>query len=256
MEPVKQIEVRTLDYTGFEVPAGWYGFVPAAGVGIVRRALVSPESGMSALEALGNEDIESRSSDFGGRRLIRMDGGYLVLNFMKYRDRDYTTAERSRRYRERKKSHRVTVAPHRVVTTTSRDITQAEAELEAETYLKQPPTPNEVGFGVATECKLLGHEVRTVLEQVCIQEMKHGRDPTELRDTLIAAYGAYRMAKIEDKLKYTVQSAKFFGEGLWQDKRLWPWKEDVNGKSDGLSKYLETLGVSEGAKTTRSNARN
>ena len=102
--PTEQLEVRRLEATGFVVPIGWYGMVNAAGVGIVRRALVDPELGMLALERLGAPDLESRSQDFEGRRLVRVDGGYIVLNFMKYRDRDYTSAERSRRYRLRLKT--------------------------------------------------------------------------------------------------------------------------------------------------------
>jgi hypothetical protein len=44
---------------------------------------------------------------------------------MKYRDRDYTSSDRSRRYRERKTSRRDDTLSHR-------DITQAEAEAEAD----------------------------------------------------------------------------------------------------------------------------
>ena len=36
-EPAKQIKVRSLDETGFVVPVGWYGFVAAAGSGIIHR---------------------------------------------------------------------------------------------------------------------------------------------------------------------------------------------------------------------------
>jgi hypothetical protein len=128
LERVQQIEVRTLDPTGWEAPPGWYGFVPAAGVGILHRARVEKKAGYTALETLGKPEDSSRSQDFEGRRLIRIDGGYIVLNYMKYRDRDYTAAERQRRYRERKAakgSHRDNGALHR-------NITQAEAEAEVE----------------------------------------------------------------------------------------------------------------------------
>src|SRR5436190_13597342 len=101
--PMEQFEIRSLEKTGFVVPPGWYGLVRAAGVGILRRALVEQEAGLAALERLGSTDPGSRSSEFAGRRLVRVDGGFIVLNYMKYRDRDYTTAERSRRYRERQK---------------------------------------------------------------------------------------------------------------------------------------------------------
>lgn len=99
----EQLEVRTLKETGFTVPPGWYGFVDAAGIGIVRRAMVDTELGMDALEKLGSADPESRTADFSGRRLVRVNGGFIVLNFMKYRDKDNTSAERARRYRERLK---------------------------------------------------------------------------------------------------------------------------------------------------------
>jgi hypothetical protein len=135
-EPSPQIAVDSLQETGFVVPAGWYGFIHAAGVGILHRAGIGRESGMEALRRLGEPEETSRTPDFGGRRLVRVDGGYLVLNYMKYRDRDYTSAERSKRYRERVASRRVKAATHR-------DITQAEAEAEAE--IIAPPSKNDGG---------------------------------------------------------------------------------------------------------------
>lgn len=73
--PVEQIEVRSLKRTSFVVPPGWYGFVSAAGIGIIRRALVPEGEGYAALEALGSPDEESRSNEFEGRRLVRVGGG-------------------------------------------------------------------------------------------------------------------------------------------------------------------------------------
>lgn len=102
LEVSNQIAVRSLDETGFEVPAGWYGFVPAAGVGIVRRALMDEEVGLSALERLGSPEMGSRTPDFEGRRMVRIVGGYIILNYSKYREKDHTAAERSKRYREKK----------------------------------------------------------------------------------------------------------------------------------------------------------
>lgn len=144
--PTPQLEVDSLACTGFEIPPGWYGFVPAAGQGILRKALVKPGPGMEALRSLGQPDPESRSKDFEGRRLVRIDGGYIVLNYIKYRDRDYTTADRSQRYRDRKKEkdHSVT-ASRRDGVTTRRDITQADAEADAEVH--QPPSVSGAAAG-------------------------------------------------------------------------------------------------------------
>lgn len=94
-----QIEVRSLKETGFIVPVGWYGFVAAAGTGIVHRARMDLETGLAALERLGAPDSESRTPNFEGRRMVRVDGGYIVLNYQQYRDKDHTAAARSKRYR-------------------------------------------------------------------------------------------------------------------------------------------------------------
>jgi hypothetical protein len=126
--PQPQFHVRELVHTGFSVPAGFYGLVHAAGVGIVRRAGVEFEAGLSALERLGAPDADSRSADYGGRRLVRIDGGYVVLNYFNYRDRDYTGAERAKRYRDNKKL----VASRRDAVTRARDVTQGEEEADAD----------------------------------------------------------------------------------------------------------------------------
>jgi hypothetical protein len=143
-EPVEQqsetpqLAVRSLDHTGYSVPPGWYGFVAAAGVAIISHARVELEAGFQALERLGLPDAESRSREFEGRRLVRIDGGYLVLNFMRYRDKDHTGADRARRYRERVKQR----ASQRDTGTSPRDITHAECRVHT---IKPPPTPSTGG---------------------------------------------------------------------------------------------------------------
>jgi hypothetical protein len=124
-EPTPQICVNSLALTGWIVPVGWYGFVSAAGVGIVYRAGVAQEVGIEALIRLGEPEKGSRSPEYDGRRLVRVEGGYIILNYIKYRERDYTMAERSRRYRQR-------IASRRDVTVSRRDITQAEVEAEVD----------------------------------------------------------------------------------------------------------------------------
>lgn len=121
VEEMPQIAVRTLDLTGWVVPPGWYGIVHAAGTGIVRRDGCDEETGLTALEELGAPDPHSRSQEYEGRRLVRVNGGYIVLNYFKYRDRDYTAAERMRRLRARRKAN-VTRNDDDV----TRNVTQAE----------------------------------------------------------------------------------------------------------------------------------
>lgn len=131
-----QLKVRSLDETGFSAPPGWYGFIPAAGIGIINRCGMSQETGLSALERLGEPDPESRSNDFEGRRLIRIDGGYLALNYDKYRERDYSNAERCKRYREKKKNKDMACQGLQHACQHESDM-QAEAEAEAEVKKKK-----------------------------------------------------------------------------------------------------------------------
>lgn len=97
-------EVQGLGETGFIVPPGWYGLVEAAGVGIISRAKMEVKAGLAALERLGLPEADSRTPDFDGRRLVRVQGGYIVLNFARYREKDHTAAIRSKRYRLNKKA--------------------------------------------------------------------------------------------------------------------------------------------------------
>lgn len=131
VEPMEQLKVSTLESTGWEVPPGWYGMVQAAGPGIVSKAGIPQEQGIPALAKLGSPDLDSRSRDFEGRRLVRVDGGYIVLNYMKYRDRDYTAADRMRRLRERKMLRRNVTDVTRNGVDVTRNVTQAEYRVQS-----------------------------------------------------------------------------------------------------------------------------
>lgn len=188
-EPRPQIEVDTLVETGFIVPSGWYGFVPAAGIGIVRRAMIPHDEGMQALQQLGDQDPESRSQDFGGRRLVRVSGGYLILNFIKYRDRDYTGAERARRYRERLASRRDDNASHRDITQAECRVQSAEADPE-----KEPPTPFEFVDGLDTVSW-----DRWMAYRKSVKKPLRG-DSIPAAKRKLAAYGADQAAVVEQSM--------------------------------------------------------
>ncbi len=156
-EPMEQLAATEngIAPTGFVVPPGWYGFVQAAGPGIVRTAMVDYGPGMDALRLLGSPDTESRSGEFDGRRLVRVDGGFLVLNFMRYRDKDMTAKDRVARYRQRQKESNVTrnaanVTRNEVTVTRnkSRGVTIAEAEAEAEKRKEKDTPPATPATGV------------------------------------------------------------------------------------------------------------
>lgn len=138
-EPIKQISCDSLDYTGFEIPPGWYGFAATSGLGIAYLAGIDRELGIKALERLSSPDRESMSSEYEGRRLIRVDGGYIILNYMRYREKDETAADRMRRYRERKRVTSVTRNKRNGVTDLGgalRNVTHADADADVENKKK------------------------------------------------------------------------------------------------------------------------
>ena len=81
------------------------GFVESSVPGIVHRANVPLKSCRRALERLEAPDPDSKDPDHEGRRIERVAGGFVVLNYRKYRERRSTkqnqAADRARRFRGR-----------------------------------------------------------------------------------------------------------------------------------------------------------
>lgn len=107
------------------------GLVEATAPVIARRANINIDRARHALKVLESPDPDSRSLADDGRRIRRVDGGYEIVNYLKYREKDHTNAERQRRHREREKARKdngVTGVTGRNVTG---GVTQAEAEAES-----------------------------------------------------------------------------------------------------------------------------
>lgn len=79
------------------------GFVSTSFSGLVRSANVSEESTRSAIEKFEKPDAESRTQDNDGIRIRKIEGGWIILNYLKYRERTDKDFHRDKmkRYRER-----------------------------------------------------------------------------------------------------------------------------------------------------------
>lgn len=81
------------------------GIVRASVGGLAHRARVSREECEEGLRILSAPDPDSRSAEHEGRRIGRIDGGWLILNHKKYRDlrteSQLKAAARKQRQRER-----------------------------------------------------------------------------------------------------------------------------------------------------------
>jgi hypothetical protein len=82
------------------------GLVMASIPGLADSAKVSLEQCIAALKVLSSPDEYSRTKEFGGRRIDEVDGGWLLLNYEKFRTRRddeeqrIATAERVRKHRK------------------------------------------------------------------------------------------------------------------------------------------------------------
>lgn len=172
--PEPQLAVRELTETGFIISPGRYGFIAAAGSGIVRQAGVSLKKGLDALERLGSADLDSRSKDYEGRRLVRIDGGYIVLNYMKYFDFDHTSADRSRRYRANKKASRVTGVTQRVTgVTPHRNVTELDVRSNTKTNTARARVPFEPGIYTGPVVEIPAEEEEAIRLRLKAHEGSH-----------------------------------------------------------------------------------
>lgn len=78
------------------------GFVGASRSGMQRISNVTPEQFEEAVKVLESPDPDSRTPDYEGRRLEKVDGGWFVLNHLLYRDQLSCSAEAARKREQRK----------------------------------------------------------------------------------------------------------------------------------------------------------
>jgi hypothetical protein len=87
------------------------GYVEAATPGLARVANITGEECKRALEILQAPDIESKNQDYGGARVEKVEGGWQLLNYQRYREQrtesQVKRAERQARYRAKQKASTV-----------------------------------------------------------------------------------------------------------------------------------------------------
>lgn len=90
--------------------ADQHGMVAASATGIAKMAGLPLETVCPALDMFQAPDPHSRTPDDDGRRIARVDGGYVLLNYEKYRDAKDIEARREQvreavaKHREKKRA--------------------------------------------------------------------------------------------------------------------------------------------------------
>lgn len=80
------------------------GVVRAPDIGIAYRARVTPEECKKALKELSSPDEDTMTQEHEGRRVIRVDDGWLILNHEKYRRGTTIQREKWREQKARQRS--------------------------------------------------------------------------------------------------------------------------------------------------------
>lgn len=85
------------------------GFVPTTIPAIMNSCRKTRDEIMESLRILESPDEDTKTQEYEGRRLKRVDGGWLILNYLKYRDGNViplkakSNAERQREYRQKRR---------------------------------------------------------------------------------------------------------------------------------------------------------
>ena len=106
-----------------------YGKVDATVPGLANIAKVPIDKCRKALKIFSSPDPDSRSQEHAGRRIKKIDGGWQLLNYAKYRNRMRDRTDYYRQYRATKRNQAqpsITKGNH------SQPIADAEADAEAE----------------------------------------------------------------------------------------------------------------------------
>ena len=113
------------------------GVVESSLPGLADAARISLEDCEEGLNALSRPDQHSRTQDFEGRRIMPADGGWVILNYIKYRE-TRSDEETRAKTRERVRRFRDKTARNASVTPCNAGNAIADAEAEA----VPTPTPS------------------------------------------------------------------------------------------------------------------
>lgn len=201
------------------------GFVNATAPGIAREANVPLEKTNEALATLEAPDPASRTTKDSGRRIRRVDGGYVIINYGDYRKRDHTNAERQARFRARRNG----------VTTVTPRYPYASASASASVPLKE----GGAGEGRAEEpvasarvsdrvrAAFLQGAIKSIMEALPAGHRKGAQGVarwlTEMRadralvDQVVA--GIKRLTAEDDEWRrgYVPHADRIVREGLWNE---------------------------------------
>ena len=193
------------------------GFVRSSFTGLLRASNVLANELSEALTVLESPDPDSRTPDHEGRRIMKVDGGWLVLNHEQYRTSESEQREKTRlrvkKYRE--KINDVTDVTLRNVTDPLHSVSVSESVSESVSSLKEGGCKGETktDFEIAFDnFKIMRKSIKKPL--------------TKMAEELICMK-LERLSEGDESVKIKILEQSI--EHGWQG--VFPLKEFNNGKS-------------------------
>lgn len=90
------------------------GFVASSRSGLIRASNITAEQFDEAIHCLESPDEDSRTPDNDGVRTKKVDGGWEILNYMKYREYTYSNNPAAVRKREYRKKDKIGHVPNSI----------------------------------------------------------------------------------------------------------------------------------------------
>ena len=199
------------------------GLVRCSWDGLLRASNISKDLFEAAIACLESEDKNSRSSGFEGRRIEKVEGGWLILNYLKYRDYNYSNnpeSIRKREYRHEKSGTRPKVSQD-----TSGHSASASASASA----------FEAGEGISAEDIYQAYPLK-VGKPMALRSISKAMQkmPPETLLKLTKAYAARRGGD----LSFTPHPATWFNQERFNDDpSTWERTETTNGKPKLVPDY-------------------
>jgi hypothetical protein len=192
-----------------------HGYVRGSAGWLASKARVSRDECDTAIEALCAPDASSRTPDYDGRRVELLADGFLVLNYIAFRDRlssdpvAVATRDRVRKHRERY------IALRNAASVTSVVSASVDASVDA--------SPSDEGEGVkgkgGVEFDAFWQAYpRKVGRKAAIKAWNSAKDRPPLADVLAAVETQKRLpAWTKDGGQFIPHPATWLNQGRWDD---------------------------------------
>jgi len=180
------------------------GYVEASRGGLIRLANISPAEFDASIKILESPDPDSKTPDNDGRRVAKIDGGWVVLNSEKYRlpedVKRERTKERVRKFREKgvgEALQSVTVT-HPSVTVTGGCVTGALPSVSVSVSASVSESESKEGMqGEEKRSRVFVPPTVADVEAYC-SERKNGINPQEFIDHYSSSNWHRGKTKISD----------------------------------------------------------